>query len=270
MSYNNSSLKPFLKWAGGKRWLVANYKDSIPNFDGKYVEPFLGSGAIFFYLKPKTGILADINAELITTYNAIKDTPILVQNEINFLKEENPDYYTIRSWRPETSYEQAARFIFLNRTCWNGLYRVNSDGEFNVPVGSKSIIDYPEDDFETISKALRNITIRQNDFKRTIGAARQGDLVFADPPYTVRHNHNGFVKYNEKIFSWDNQVELSKSLTRAAERGCKIMCTNANHESIKELYDPEIFRIREVSRYSPISSKSETRNNYQEIIIEST
>ncbi|NER10032.1 DNA adenine methylase [Muriicola jejuensis] len=261
--------KPFLKWAGGKRWFVANYKNIIPQFNGKYVEPFLGSGVVFFHLTPRKGIIADINEELITTYQAIKDSHVRVTNELNNLKELGADYYDVREWSPEDRIQTAARFIYLNRTCWNGLYRVNKQGQFNVPRGTKKIENYPEDDFSVISNSLQKIHIRKSDFKRTIGYAREGDLVFTDPPYTVRHNNNGFIKYNENIFSWENQKELSYSLIKAAERGCKIICTNANHSSIKALYPKELFSIKEVSRFSSISSKTSSRNVYKEIIIQS-
>lgn len=262
-------IKPFLKWAGGKRWMIANHKEVFPSFEGKYVEPFLGSGAVFFHLIPQKGILADLNKELIITYKAIQNNHRLVEYAIKELKDSKTDYYAVRSWEPDEDFQIAARFIYLNRTCWNALYRVNIQGKFNVPKGTKRIEDYPVDDFELIANALQNISIRHSDFKRTIGSARQGDLIFADPPYTVRHNNNGFVKYNEKIFSWENQIELSKSLTRAVERGCKVICTNANHSSIRELYASELFEIQEVSRYSSISSNNATRNKFEEIIIKS-
>ncbi len=261
--------KPFLKWAGGKRWFVANYKHIFPTFRGKYIEPFLGSGVVFFHITPKKGIIADLNGELITTYQAIKHSHIEVTNELNNLRELALDYYDVRDWIPESKIQKAARFIYLNRTCWNGLYRVNKQGQFNVPKGTKKIEDYPDDDFSIISNSLKKISIRKSDFKRTIGYARKGDLVFADPPYTVRHNNNGFIKYNENLFSWENQKELSYSLIKAADRGCKIICTNANYSSIKDLYPKDLFSIKEVSRFSSISSKSSTRKFYKEIIIQS-
>lgn len=261
--------KPFLKWAGGKRWFISNYKYVLPEFDGKYIEPFLGSGVVFFYLTPKDGILADLNEDLITTYQVIQADHENLQRELLSLRSNDIDYYDVRKWNPLEKVKQAARFIYLNRTCWNGLYRVNMEGGFNVPRGTKNIEDYPVDDFSAIAEALKHIKIRHSDFKKTIGYARRGDLIFADPPYTVRHNFNGFVKYNEKIFSWENQVELSKSLTKAAQRGCKIVSTNANHSSVRELYNQDLFIIQEVVRYSSISSKTSTRNKFKEIIIQS-
>ncbi|MEL0456553.1 Dam family site-specific DNA-(adenine-N6)-methyltransferase [Flavobacteriaceae bacterium SZ-1-7] len=269
MKSNKKKINPFLKWAGGKRWMVAGYGDIFPSFDGKYIEPFLGSGAVFFHINPGKGIIADLNKELITTYKAIKENHYLVKDAILDIKNNKIDYYDIRSWEPREEHKIAARFIYLNRTCWNGLYRVNLKGKFNVPKGSKCIEDYPDDNFSLIADALQKVTIRQSDFKKTIGAAREGDLVFADPPYTVRHNNNGFIQYNENMFSWKNQVELSKSLSRAVQRGCKIISTNANHSSVRELYNNDLFDIQEVSRYSSISSKKSTRNKYQEIIIKS-
>jgi DNA adenine methylase len=260
---------PFLRWAGGKRWFVDKYSDFLEPFDGKYVEPFLGSGAVFFYLKPNKATIADANSDLITTYLEIQKNPEMVEVAINVLKRSELDYYQIRAWTPTETYNVAARFIYLNRTCWNGLWRVNRKGEFNVPQGSKSIHQYPVDDFSKTSQLLKNVQIRNWDFKKTIGTAREGDFVFADPPYTVRHNFNGFVKYNEEIFSWKNQVELSKSLLKATERGVKVMCTNANHESIRNLYPDLHFEKIAVERYSGISSKKSTRSSYQELVIKS-
>ncbi|WP_420578311.1 DNA adenine methylase [Ekhidna sp.] len=261
--------EPFLRWAGGKRWFVDKYSDFLEPFDGKYVEPFLGSGAVFFHLRPKKATIADANVDLITTYLEIQKNPELVEVAINVLKRSEMDYYQIRAWTPVETYNIAARFIYLNRTCWNGLWRVNKKGKFNVPQGSKNIHQYPDDDFSEISEILKKARIRNWDFKKTIGTAREGDFLFADPPYTVRHNFNGFVKYNEEIFSWKNQQELSRSLIKAVERGVKVMCTNANHESVRKLYPNSHFEKTPVKRYSSISSKTSTRSSYQELIIKS-
>jgi DNA adenine methylase len=264
-----NTIEPFLRWAGGKRWFVNKYSHLIESFEGKYIEPFLGSGAVYFNLLPPRATLADINEELISTYIEIRDSAELVEVALAKLKDSGLDYYKIRSWKPTESYNIAARFIYLNRTCWNGLWRVNQKGEFNVPKGTKCIYNYPPDDFTSISSVLKNVKLKAWSFKKTIGTARAGDFIFADPPYTVRHNYNGFVKYNENIFSWDNQIELANSLKKAVDRGVKVMCTNANHSSIHELYPNTHFDKAVVGRYSSISSTNKSRKAYQELIIKS-
>lgn len=233
-----------------------------------YIEPFLGSGAIFFNLNPEKSILGDSNAELIETYQAIKDNPSLVRRYLlNHHKNHNKDYYyKIRLSTPRSSYTRAARFIYLNRTCWNGLYRVNQKGWFNVPIGTRTSVIFDDDDFEETSSLLVNTQLISSDFEYLIDRAGENDLIFADPPYTVRHNHNGFVKYNEKIFSWYDQERLSYALKRAKNRGAIIVSTNAYHDCIKELYE-DSFDIFPTSRLSSISSKASTRKKYEELIV---
>ena len=164
------------------------------------------------------------------------------------------------------SYSRAAQFIYLNRTCWNGLYRVNLNGEFNVPKGTKDSVIFKDDNFEAVAKLLCNTRLLTADFEQIIGKAMKGDFVFIDPPYTVRHNHNGFIKYNENLFSWSDQIRLCDTVTKARDRGAKIVLTNANHESIRELYSSK-FELMEVSRFSGISSKISTRAQFTEILI---
>jgi DNA adenine methylase len=163
---------------------------------------------------------------------------------------------------------RAARFIYLNRTCWNGLYRVNKKGEFNVPIGTKSSVILEGDDFELVSKALKSATITTCDFETTIDKAGRGDFIFIDPPYTVKHNLNGFIKYNENIFSWQDQVRLKKSISDAVEKGAFVLVTNANHKSIKELYKGSGEMIA-LNRASVIAGKSEARGTYSELAIKS-
>lgn len=260
---------PFVKWAGGKRWLISNYTDVFPKEYNKYIEPFLGGGAVYFYLNPTKAILSDINKELIITYNALKKDYLKVIKylELHNTRHSKEYYYIIREQEYVDEYRIAARLIYLNRTCFNGIYRVNKSGKFNVPIGSNNEVLYEKDNFEDIMKRLKKAQIFNDDFGKTIGKAREGDLIFADPPYTVRHNSNGFIQYNEKIFSWDDQLRLLKSLSKAKDRGVKIIATNANHQSIVNLYIEQGFKIKEVSRYSSISASSKDRKQYGEIII---
>lgn len=260
--------KPFLKWAGGKRWFVANHANLLSKRFTRYIEPFLGSGAVFFHLQPGHALLGDSNKELIDTYRAIKQNWKLVYRYLreHHSKHTKEYYYMVRNATPNSLSSKAARFIYLNRTCWNGLYRVNLAGVFNVPIGTKSTVIFDDDDFQQVSDLLQKTTLFNCDFEQLIDMAEEGDLVFVDPPYTVRHNHNAFIKYNEKLFSWDDQDRLAKALFNAKQRGAQILATNAHHQSVRDLYINN-FSTMSVKRNSSISSKVETRNKFNELVI---
>lgn len=261
--------KPFLKWAGGKRWLTKSYPEVLWKQHNRYFEPFLGSGAVFFYMRPKEGLISDLNKDLINCYQCIRDDWKAVQDMLMEHSRLHDDdyYYDVRGRVENDRYARAAQFVYLNRTCWNGLYRVNRQGVFNVPRGTKDSVILPDDDFKAVSEALGYVDIRCSDFEETIELAGAGDLVFIDPPYTVMHNKNGFVKYNEKIFSWGDQVRLRNIAVNASARGAKVLITNANHESVRELYGRAGFDISERTRASLISGKSGSRGKQSEIII---
>lgn len=267
MQRNYGICLPFLKWAGGKRWLASRHASIFPENYNRYIEPFLGSGAVFFKLAPQKAILADLNKELIDTYRAIKNDWHQVFSRLQIHHELfNKDYYyKIRNSKPANLYDRAARLIFLNRTCWNGLYRVNLKGVFNVPIGTKVAVIQEDDDFEKISKFLKKAKLYNDDFAVIIDKARENDLIFVDPPYTVRHDNNGFIKYNEKLFSWDDQIRLRNALVRAKQRGAKVIMTNANHKSIQKLYKNN-FELLTVNRNSVLSGKSEYRGTVSELI----
>lgn len=266
---NAIKLEPFLKWPGGKRWFIEAYQNLLPKEFNRYFEPFLGSGAVYFYLKPERAIISDINPEIVDTYQAIKANWRAVQRSLqhHHRNHSKVHYYEIRNREVSNLVGTASRFIYLNRTCFNGIYRVNLDGKFNVPMGSKSNVILDSDNFEVISRLLQSAELNNKDFAQNIGRTRKGDFLFADPPYTVRHNLNGFVKYNENLFSWDDQIRLSKVLYNAKERGVKIIMTNANHESIRELYQGKGFSFKTVSRYSSIAASSDSRKQFEELII---
>ena len=217
-------MKPFIKWAGGKRWLLESNQINIPDFSGRYIEPFLGGGAVFFYLQPEKSILSDCNEKLINTYNAIKSDWKSVWRELQrFQNKHSPEfYYEERARIRRKAHTKAAQFIYLNRTCWNGLYRENLSGKFNVPIGTNSQVLLPDDNFQLTSSILQKASLIACDFEDTLLEARKGDLVFLDLPYTTAHNRNGFVKYNQSIFSWDDQTRLQQSIIAASERGAKI------------------------------------------------
>lgn len=256
----NQTVEPFLKWAGGKRWLVASDALPIPAQYERYLEPFLGGAAIFFRLRPQRAVLSDLNAELIELYRMVRDDPKGLRRELakhNALhcKEH---YYNMRASKPESALDRAARTLYLNRTCWNGLYRVNLKGEFNVPIGTKNTVLFADETFEHASKALSRAEILCSDFEETIHMATAGDFIFIDPPYTVQHNFNGFVKYNEKIFGWSDQIRLRDAVRLAVARGASVAITNADHESIRELYRG-ICDYRSLNRASVLAGKRDRR-----------
>lgn len=259
---------PFLKWAGGKRWLFAAGLASRLPPHVRYIEPFLGGGAGFFALAPSRALLSDINPEVVNVYEVVRDYPDQLRELLSRKHgaHSREHYYLERANRPADPVERAARTLYLNRTCWNGLYRLNKKGEFNVPIGTKSSVLLDTDDFEGASDRLRLAEIVCSDFEEIIDRAGPGDLIFADPPYTVKHNMNGFIKYNERLFAWDDQVRLRDALTRAVQRGARAVITNAHHASVLDLY-AELGVHEIVERSSVISGSSRGRSETTELVI---
>ena len=259
---------PFLKWAGGKRWMIPELHRLVPEKYNTYIEPFLGGGAVFFGLRPQDAILSDVNKDLIGTYQAIKQdwrtvVRLLGKHQRRHSKEY---YYEVRMKKYKTLSSRAAKFIYLNRTCWNGLYRVNLKGEFNVPIGTKTTVIQDTDNFKSLSDLLSNTEVMVSDFESQINRAQENDFVFIDPPYTVKHNKNGFIKYNEKLFSWQDQIRLRDAVFRASERGVKVLVMNASHDSIKEIYSGSFDTVN-LSRLNCLSANPKYRGVYEELAI---
>lgn len=259
--------EPFLKWAGGKRWLANSRQLPMPRSYDRYIEPFLGGGAIYFHLRPVKAILADVNAELIELYSVIRDNPseLMLVMERHHALHTSAYYYEMRAIIPDDPVGRAARTMYLNRTCWNGLYRVNLKGTFNVPIGTKSSVVFHHDDFSAVSKQLRGADIRCSDFEPIVEEAREGDFLFVDPPYTTRHNLNGFTKYNENLFGWSDQIRLRDAVSRAIARGASVVVTNADHDSVRELY-LGICEYRQVSRATVLASETARRGRTTEAL----
>ncbi|WP_228126946.1 DNA adenine methylase [Perlucidibaca piscinae] len=260
--------QPIIKWAGGKRWLTAQASWLFPEKFNNYIEPFFGGGAVFFHLKPRNAIISDINKEIINVYTSIKKDwkPIIELLQIHQNLHSIEHYYEVRKSSPSGCMEKAARTLYLNRTCWNGLYRVNLKGEFNVPIGTKKNILIDIDSFPHVSNLLSSVEILCCDFEESINKSQDGDFVFIDPPYTVKHNYNGFIKYNESLFKWEDQIRLKNAVDRATERGAKVLVLNANHASVCELY--EGYNQHVLSRSNVLAGKSEFRGKYQELAIQ--
>jgi DNA adenine methylase len=243
-------VQPFLKWAGGKRWLAESSDLYVPSSYQRFVEPFLGGAAMFFALSPKDALLSDINSELIQLYEVVRDEPSELRRLLEYHQGRHSaqHYYRVRETPSADKLERAARTLYLNRTCWNGLYRVNRKGQFNVPVGTKTNI-LLEENFDKVADLLSRAELRCCDFEDAVDQVSSGDFLFVDPPYTVKHNMNGFVKYNETIFSWADQLRLRDACMRAARRGAYVVATNADHESVRELY-------KNIADYRPLNRKS--------------
>lgn len=175
-------------------------------------------------------------------------------------------YYAMRSKKPEDPIERAAWFIYLNRTCWNGLYRVNLQNEFNVPIGTKNQVVMKIDDFSSIAKLLSSANINEMDFENSIDQAGEKDFVFVDPPYTVNHNFNGFLKYNDHRFSWNDQLRLRAAVSRAASRGAMVLVTNANHQSVRDLYRG-LGERRVLTRASVLAGSASHRVRTEELAV---
>lgn len=262
----------FLKWAGGKKWFVNNESDRLPNVNefNRYIEPFLGSGAVYFYLKPDEAILSDINQELINTYISVRDEVDLVyRNLLRHQRNNSRDYYyTVRNTRTRTTATSAARMIYLNKACFNGIYRVNRQGGFNVPYGTDRDITFDRNNFIRTSNILQDANILCQDFQQTIDLAEENDFLFCDPPYAVVNEDNRFVSYTADIFSWDDQVRLAHTLENAKNRNVKIIMTNVDHPAVRELYQGiEGFVLDTVERQCFISGTTEGRRAYHELIV---
>ena len=257
---------PFLRWAGGKRWLSRKLVYAVRGDFKRYHEPFLGSAAFFLALKPSKAYLSDSNRELINAFQVVRDDPDGLVRALRTFSYNRQAYYEVRAESPSGDVDRAARFIFLNRTCWNGLYRVNQAGTFNVPYGRRvRSAEWGEDRLFEASELLQAAEIECRDFEASLRRVRSGGFVFADPPYTVAHGNNGFILYNEKIFSWEDQRRLARALTGAVERGAHFILTNADHASIRDLYRG--FELRPITRSSIIAADSINRRKVSELLI---
>ena len=265
MSLNNPS---FIRWAGGKSWLVPYVQELIDGLEfNNYHEPFMGSASVFFSINvPQKCFLSDLNHELVVAFCAVRDNP---QRVINYLKDYRTDeesYYLIRESIPRGKYQRAARFIYLNTYSFNGLYRVNRQGKFNVPYGKRGncIINYER--LLDASKRLKNVVIKCQDFDESKSLIRQGDLVFLDPPYTVPKESNSmFIEYNSKLFSLEDQYRLAKLVDHIISQRAYFILTNAANEKIIEIFQGKGRTITR-ERSSVIGGKNAYRGKVEEYI----
>lgn len=271
LNIKETKAKPFLRWAGGKTWLLKDLESFLPKEIKNYHEPFIGGGSVFIYLKSTGRIqnkayLSDRNKDLINAYQVLKGQLKPLISVLSEFKNEKDFYYFIRDQRYSDKLQQAAQFIFLNRTSFNGIYRVNLKGEYNVPYGFKKykqLFDF--ENFKELSKLLKGVSLKSRDFATTLNDINKGDLVFLDPPYTVAHENNGFVKYNQKIFSWEDQERLKEYIEKIKAKGAYFILTNAAHRSIRSLFH-NVSDLHEVSRYSVVGGTGAERREISEYI----
>ena len=254
-----------LKWPGGKRALLKHILAFAPGTFNKYYEPFVGGGALFFALQPKQAVLADKNTELINCYKQVRDFPDAVISHLSKLRNTKDDYYAIRECTPSDDIARAARFIYLMTLSFNGIHRVNLQGKFNVPYGYKEYLN-PCDATKILqaSTLLSSAELLDEDFESAVSKANSGDFIYFDPPYTVTHSNNGFLKYNDRIFSWSDQIRLATIALNLAERDCKVLISNADHPSILELY--RSFKMYRITRASAIAASGEYRRQITECV----
>jgi DNA adenine methylase len=239
LDFEPGDVRPFLRWAGSKRRLLKHLIPFIPTKYGKFYEPFLGGGSMFFYLCPARAEISDVSTPLIEIYRAVRRRPEQIIKFLRPLRPTKSAFNEIKTLAPRNDVERAGSFIFLNRACWNGLFRVNSDGIFNVPYGrpkTDNLID--ERNFRRCAVQLRrrSVTLRCQDFEEISSRVAEGDFVYFDPPYVTTHNMNGFVDWNERLFSWRDQIRLAALAKRLIAKGVNVLVTNANHRDIQELY----------------------------------
>lgn len=264
----DSTIKPVLKWAGGKSQLIPYLEKKIPDNFNTYIEPFIGGAALFFFLRPKKAIISDNNPELVNLYQVIAAKPKELLKELTSFKNEKDFYYQIRSMSFDTldPLFAAARTIFLNKTCFNGLYRVNKLGLFNTPYGGyKRTTFVDEDNLLKASELLKRATILQADFEDVLeNFAKAGDFAFLDPPYIPVSDYSDFNRYTKEKFSFDDQKRLANLATKLAKAGVNILLTNSNTPATKELYRD--FNIEVVQTRRNISKKADKRNGEDAII----
>lgn len=269
--------KPFLKWAGGKRQIMNELKKYVPEKYNTYYEPFLGAGALFFELSPKKAVINDSNKELINVYECLKDSKKfdMLFKELNIYEREHSEefYYKIRNldrdknkFKKLADYKKAARTIYLNKSCFNGLYRVNSKNEFNVPFGKKNKVNTYEGQNLGIVCSILNfndIKILSVDFEESVKNAKKGDFIYFDPPYDS--DTKTFNSYTEEGFGKEEQRRLAKVFKELDQKGVYVMLSNHNTLLINQLYQD--YYIHHIEAKRNINSKGNKRGKVEEVII---
>lgn len=262
--------KPFIKWAGGKSKLLTDMARLFPPKQqiGRYFEPFLGGGAMFFYLQHPKSFLSDSNGDLVELFEVVQQNVEELIIALKIHNNEHDYYYKIRAQSPSdlSSIQRAARFIYLNKTCFNGLYRVNSKGEFNVPFGkykNPTICDV--EGLRAASLALQNVKIYRGDFESILSQAKPTDFIYFDPPYHPLNHTSSFTSYTSDKFGEEQQKRLAFVYAELANRGCFVMLSNSDMPLIREFYKD--FQIHEILASRAINSNPEGRGKITELLI---
>ncbi len=263
---------PVVKWAGGKRQLLSELTQRLPNSYNRYFEPFIGGGALFFELAPQGAYISDINPELINLYKIIRDDVDALISDLSS-HENSPEYYTeIRAWDRVESYanisnvRKASRFIYLNKTCFNGLYRVNSKGHFNVPFGryaNPNVLN--ADALYTASDVLQSTQIEFANFDNILNYVKKGDFVYFDPPYIPLSETSSFTSYSKEDFGMDKQRDLKNLCDKLTSLGVKFMLSNSDTSASNELYSG--YKIEKIYASRFINSKASGRGKITEILV---
>lgn len=273
---NDNLISPILKWVGGKRQLLSDIMPLINKNCSTYVEPFVGGGAVFFELQPKKAIINDYNAELINVYEVVRDFPeeLIALLEVHNRENSQAYFYQLRALDRSAEYsemsavQKAARVLYLNKTCYNGLYRVNSAGQFNSPYGkykNPKIVNAAT--IRAMSKYLKNpkITIKQGDYKDVLKKVRKGAFVYLDPPYMPISSSSSFTGYTENGFSFEQQAALKKECDKLKEKGISFLLSNSDCAEIRELYKE--YDIKTVQAKRSINSVAKKRGEINEVLI---
>ena len=269
--------KPFVKWAGGKRQIMNEIKKLVPEKFNTYYEPFVGGGAVFFEIAPKKAVLNDYNSELMNVFECIKNENKFEKmlNELNHHEAYHSEeyYYAIRNidrdkkkFSKLADYKRAARTIYLNKACFNGLYRVNSKNEFNVPFGKKNKVNTYEGQNLGIIHCILNfndIKLLSTDFEEAIKDAKKGDFIYFDPPYDS--DTATFNSYTEDGFGKEEQRRLARVYKELSDKGCYVMLSNHNTKLIRELYSD--FKIQKIEAKRNINANGKKRGKVEEVII---
>jgi DNA adenine methylase len=235
---------PFLRWPGGKRWLMPIIEKSVDvgRLRECYVEPFLGGGSFFFYFELSPCILSDINGDLINAYVQVRDQSEELIDALKLLPVDRQTYERMRGPIPRSDFDRAVRFLYLNRTAFSGIYRLNRKGEFNVPFGRGERTPellWRTDILRDAAKALQGVELRVADFEGVIASAPEGSLIYCDPTYSVKGlwEEGGFVRYNSRVFSWRDQERLARACRKAASQGSTLLISNAYNSDVAQLYE---------------------------------
>ncbi len=272
--------KPFVKWAGGKRQLLPIIENHIPREFDRYFEPFLGGGAVFFHLamqkrQATKWFVSDLNSELILTYATIRDKvedliDSLETHSASYFKNPSGYYYKVRESNPKNQIDKVSRLLFLNKTCFNGLYRVNSKGKFNVPLGkyvNPNIVN--KENLLAVNQLLRSkdISIMHHDFEEALKNAGKGDFVYLDPPYQPVSDTANFTSYTDSDFSYKDQERLFRKFKALDKKGVKILLSNSKSKEILELYSEFSEGIIQINANRFINSVSRKRTGHTELLI---